>query len=49
MIKNTTITFRVTTEEKEKLEKIAKEDGRKLSYLMQKIVEQFLVGKSEVI
>ncbi|MGX8126633.1 hypothetical protein ACWTV9_10255 [Clostridioides difficile] len=49
MIKNTTVTFRVTTEQKEQLEKIANEDDRKVSYLMQKLVEQFLDSQKEVL
>lgn len=49
MIKNTTVTFRVTTKQKEQLENISKEDDRKVSYLMQKLVEQFLDGQKEVL
>lgn len=49
MIKTTTITFRVTKEQKEQLERIAKQDDRKISYLMQKLVQVFLEGHKEVL
>ncbi|MEG2246465.1 MAG: hypothetical protein RSC84_03355 [Peptostreptococcaceae bacterium] len=48
MIKDSNITFRVTTEQKEQLERIAKEDDRKVSYLMQKLVQAFLDGNKEI-
>lgn len=48
MIKESNITFRVTTEQKEQLKRIAKEDDRRLSYIMQKIVQAFLEGGKEV-
>ena len=48
MIKESNITFRVTTEQKKQLERIAKEDDRKISYLMQKIIQGFLEGHKEV-
>lgn len=49
MIKDSNITFRVTREQKEQLERIAKADDRKISYLMQKLVKDFLEGYKEVI
>lgn len=48
MIKDSNITFRVTTEQKEQLKRIAKEDDRKVSYLMQKLVQDFLESYKEV-
>lgn len=48
MIKESNITFRVTTEQKKQLERIAKEDDRKVSYLMQKLIQGFLEGHKEV-
>lgn len=49
MIKDSNITFRVTKEQKEQLERIARLEDRKVSYLMQKLVQAFLEGKKEVI
>lgn len=48
MIKDSNITFRVTKEQKEQLERIAKKDDRKVSYLMQRMVQAFLEGQKEV-
>lgn len=48
MIKESNITFRVTTEQKKQLKRIAKEDDRRLSYIMQKIVQAFLEGQSGI-
>ena len=47
MIKESNITFRVTTEQKKQLKRIAKEDDRR-SYIMQKIVQAFLEGQSGI-
>ncbi|SCH68485.1 Uncharacterised protein [uncultured Clostridium sp.] len=45
MIKDSNITFRVTKEQKEQLERIAKKDDRNVSYIMQKLVQAFLEGQ----
>lgn len=46
MIKYSNITFRITKEQKEQLERIAKED--KGCYLMQKVVQAFLEGQKDI-
>lgn len=46
MKKSAYITFRTSAEIKEYLEKIAKEDDRTLSYIINKILEEYIKQKS---
>lgn len=41
----TSITIRISEEEKEKLSQIAEEDDRTLSYIIRQIIKQYLENK----
>lgn len=41
----TSITIRISEEEKEKLSQIAEEDDRTLSYVIRQIIKQYLENK----
>ena len=41
----TTITIRISKEEKEKLNELAAEDDRTLSYIVRQIIKKFLENK----
>lgn len=41
----TTITIRISKEEKEKLNQIAAEDDRTLSYVVRQIIKEYLADK----
>lgn len=47
MTKESNITFRVTKEQRNQLEEIAKSDDRKISYVMQKMIKAFLEDYKE--
>ena len=47
MIKSSIITWIITVEQKDRLEKIAKEDDRTVSYMISKIVKGYLDSQKE--